>query len=118
MKGVKIIMSKLTFKIELQYFFEDKKVVFHNEICNDGLTTKSISIGNNKVIEKKINDRVLSGECLFNGITCGYTYIYDQEGTTIDFIPTNKNISIDESIDKINKIKKSKEFLKAEMDGL
>ena len=37
MKGVKIMESKLTFKIELQYFLEDKKVIFHNEICNDDI---------------------------------------------------------------------------------
>lgn len=110
--------SKLTFKIELQYFLEDKKVIFHNEICNDGLTTKSISIGNNRVIEKTINDRVLSGECLVDGTTCGYTYIYDQFGTTIDLVQINKNISINESIYRINKIKNSEEFFKAKINGL
>ena len=110
--------SNLTFKIELEYFFKDKKVVFHNEICNNGLATKSTSIGNNKVIEKTINDRVLSGECLLDGITYGYVYVYSQEGITIDLKPINENISINESINKINEVKKSKEFFKAEMDGL
>jgi hypothetical protein len=110
--------GQLTFKIELEYLFENKKVIFHNEICNDGLSTKSISVGNNKVIEKTIKDRVLSGECLIDGITCGYAYVYDQNGTTIALNPTNKNISLNESIDRINKVKKSKEFLKAEINGL
>lgn len=118
MEGVKAMESKLTFKIELQYFLGDKKVVFHDEICNDGLSTKLISVGNNKIIEKTINDRVLSGECLFDGITCGYAYVYDENGTTIDLKQINENISINESVNRINKVKKSKDFFKSEINGL
>lgn len=76
--------SKLKFKIELQYSLESKKIVFYKEICNDGLTTKSISIDNNKVVKKTLNSRILSGECLFEGNICGYSYVYDKEGKTID----------------------------------
>lgn len=110
--------SKLTFKLELQYSLNDEKVIFRNEINNDGLATKTISIGNNKVIEKTINDRVLSGECLYEGVRCGYTYVYDKEGITIDLKQINENISINDSVNKINEVKKSKEFNKVEMDGL
>lgn len=110
--------SKLTFKVELQYFLEDKKVIVYNEICNNGFATNSITIGNNKVIEKTINNRVLSGECLIDGFACGYTYVYDQEGMTIDLKRTNENISLDECINIINNAKKSKEFFKAKVNGL
>lgn len=110
--------SKLTFKIELQYFSENKKVIFYKEICDDGLSTKSISIGDDRIIKKTINERILSEECLLDGITCGYAYVYDEEGKTIDLKRINENISIDESIRIINKTKKSKEFFKVEMDGL
>lgn len=109
--------SKLTFKVELQYFLDNKKVVFSNEICNDGLKTKVISIEKNKVIEKTINNRVLSGECLINGTKCGYTYIYDEDGTTIDLKKINDNISINESVNLITETKKSKDFYKAEING-
>ena len=109
---------KLTCKTELRYFLEDKQVIFHNEICSEGLATNKISIGDTEVSETTIKDRVLSGECSIDGITCGYTYIYNQEGTTIDLKKINENISIDESVSQISKIKNSKDFFKAKIDGL
>lgn len=49
--------SKLTYKIELRYSLDNnKKVIFINEIHSDGLEIQTTSVGNNKIIEKKIKD--------------------------------------------------------------
>lgn len=109
---------KLTYKIELKYFLEDKPVIFRSEICSEGLATNMISIGDTEVIETTIKDRVLSGECSIDGITCGYSYVYNQEGITIDLKKLNENISINDSVNQINKIKSSNNFSKVNFNGI
>lgn len=111
--------SKLTYKIQLQYFLDNnEKVVFYNELHSDGIEIQTISVGNNKVIEKTINGRVWRGECLIDGQLCGYEYIYDVNGITTDLRQVNNNISINESVSLINKLKDSEEFSKAKMAGI
>ena len=110
--------SKLVYKTKLRYFLDNKQVVFYNEFCSDGLATTGISIGNDEIKETTICGRVLSGKCSIDGTTCGYTYVYDEEGTTIDLKPLNENISVTDSVNKIDKVKNSKDFYKARMNGL
>ena len=110
--------SNLIYKMTLQYFLDDKKVIFYNEICSNGLSTNTISIENTKITKKTINNRVLSEECYINNENHGYTYIYDNEGTTVDLKPINENISVDESLCIIKKIKNTEEFIKVQRDGL
>lgn len=110
--------SKLTYKIILEYFLDNKKVIYSSEISNDGLATNTISIGNDKVIETTINGRVLSGESIVNGVKSGYEYIYDAEGVTIDLKQKNSNVSINDSVSLINKLKSSSDFSKAKMNGV
>ena len=45
------MLSKLTFKVKLQYFSEDKKIVFYNEMSSDGFLTTTVSLGNDRVTE-------------------------------------------------------------------
>ena len=112
------MLSKLTYKIVLEYYLDNKKVIFSSEISSDGLATTTISIGDNKVIETTINGRVLSGEVTLNGVTSGYEYVYDKDGITIELNPKNKNISVTESVSLINKLKNSKDFFKVRTDGV
>lgn len=109
---------KLTFKIELRYLFDNKKVVFSNEICNNGIAINIISVGNDKIIEKTINGRILSAECSINGVTCGYDYIYDSKGNTLDLKPKNPSITIRNTLGIINKFKKSQTVFNAKINGL
>jgi anthranilate/para-aminobenzoate synthase component I len=112
------MLSKLTYKIVLEYFLDNKKVIYSNEMSNDGLATITISVGNNKVIETTINGRVLSGESIVNGVKSGYEYVYDTEGVTIDLRQKNSNVSINDSVSLINKLKSSSDFFKAKMNGV
>ena len=111
--------SKLTYKIELQYSLDNnKKVIFINEIHSDGLEIQTTSVGNNKIIEKKIKGRVLSGECLIDGVLYGFEYILDDDQKTIDLKPKNKNISINDSVNTINMLKNSEDFNKVKMSAI
>ena len=83
------MLSKLTYKIVLEYFSDNKKVIYSNEISNDGLATSSISVGSDKISETTINGRVLSGESIVNGVKSGYEYVYDTEGVTIEIKQKN-----------------------------
>ena len=112
------MLSKLTYKIVLEYFLNNKKVIYSNEISNDGLATSSISVGSDKVSETTINGRVLSGESIVNGVKSGYEYVYDTEGVTIDLKQKNSNVSINDSVSLINKLKNSRDFSKAKMNGV
>ena len=48
----------------------------------------------------------------------GYEYIYDTEGVTIDLKQKNSNVSINDSVSLINKLKNSRDFSKAKMNGV
>lgn len=112
------MLSKLTFKVKLQYFSEDKKIVFYNEMSSDGFLTTTVSLGNDRVTEKTINGQVLSGESLLDGEISGYEYIYDEACKVLALNQLNKNISIDESVGRINKLKNRKELSKVRIDGI
>ena len=112
------MLSKLTYKIVLEYFLDNRKVIYSNEISSDGLATSTISVGNDKVSETTISGRVLSGESTYNGVKSGYEYVYDHEGITIDLKQKNSNVSINDSVSSINKLKNSSGFFKAKMDGV
>ena len=107
-----------TFKLQLEYFLNDKKIIFSQEIDSNGLTKTTTIIGSDRVSETTINGRVLSGESTINGITSGYQYIYDNEGVAIDLKAINPDISINDSANAINNFKNSNEFLKVKMNGV
>ena len=112
------MLPQLAFKVKLQYFFNDEKIVFSNETCSNGLLTTTVSVGNKRVTEKSMNGQVLSGESLIDGVISGYEYIYDEHGKVLALNQLNKNISIDESVNRISKLKKENDFSKAKLDGI
>ena len=79
---------------------------------DNGLKVKSIRIGNDSVTEETINGRVLSGR--FDNLDgfCGYKYDY-QNGENL--LNINPNVSINDAVSLINKIKKESDFLTAEL---
>ena len=118
MKGGKKMLPQLTFKVKLQYFFNGEKIVFSNETCSNGLLITTVSLGNERVTEKSMNGQVLSGESLIDVVISGYEYIYDEHGKVLALNQLNKNISIDESVGRINKLKNVKELSKVRIDGI
>lgn len=112
------MLPQLTFKVKLQYFFNGEKIVFSNETCSNGLLTTTVSVGNKRVTEKSMNGQVLSGESLIDGVISGYDYIYDKDGKVLELNKKNENISIDESVNRINKLKNEKYFSKVKIDGI
>lgn len=79
---------------------------------DNGLKVKSIRIGNDSVTEETINGRVLSGR--FDNLDglCGYKYDY-QNGENL--LNINPNVSINDAVSLINRIKKEQDFLIAEL---
>lgn len=112
------MLPQLTFKVKLQYFLNGEKIVFSNETCSNGLLTTTVSVGNKRVTEKSMNGQVLSGESLIDGVISGYDYIYDKDGKVLELNKKNENISIDESVNRINKLKNEKYFSKVKIDGI
>ena len=82
------------------------------KFCDNGLKVKSVSVGNDQVTEETINGRVLSGR--FDSLEgyCGYRYDY-QNGETL--LNINPDVSINDAVFLINKIKRGAEFLTAEL---
>ena len=79
---------------------------------DNGLKVKSIRIGKDCITEETINGRVLSGKFdNLNGV-CGYRFDYRNGENLINI---NPNVSINDAVSLINRIKKEQDFLMAEL---
>lgn len=80
--------------------------------CDDGLKCKTVRVGNDCVTEETINGRVLSGRLDNLDGFCGYRYDY-QDGENL--LNINPNVSINDAVSLINKVKRKSDFLAAEL---
>lgn len=79
---------------------------------DNGLKVKSIRIGMDCITEETISGRVLSGKFdNLNGV-CGYRFDYRNGENLINI---NPNVSINDAVSLINRIKKEQDFLMAEL---
>lgn len=109
-------MSDLTYVIQVDYINDsNEKVSVSRTIYDTGLEVNSISVNGICVVEETINGRVLSGSYISKELECGYRYNYDVDTVDEYLVTTNKDLSLNDTVNLINKTKMKQEFLFAKL---
>ena len=104
-------MKELTYIIQIDYINDfNEKVSVSRTIYDTGLVVNSISVNNICVVEETINRRILSGSYISEELECGYRYNYDAVTSDEYLFTINKELSLNETVNLINKTKMKQEF--------
>ena len=106
----------LKHKTSLDYIDRDRKKVFVSRtLTNSGLDILDITIGCSRVIRTFEHGQILSTEAIINGVRYGFKFIYDENRLTKDIVVFNPKFSLNENIEKVDKLRNSTEFFNASM---
>ena len=106
-------INNLIYTLEINFVNnEGVKSSISVKFCDDGLKVKSVKIGDVCITEETINGRVLSGRLDNLDGYCGYRYDY-QNGENL--LNINPDVSINDAVYLINKMKMESGFLTAEL---
>ena len=106
-------INNLIYTLEINFVNnEGVKSSISVKFCDDGLKVKSVKVGDVCITEETINGRVLSGK--FDNLDgyCGYRYDYQNDENLLNI---NPDVSINDAVYLINKMKMESGFLTAEL---
>lgn len=108
-------INNLVYFIQINYVNESGlNVSICRKMDDEGLEMNSIQVGDVCVSEETINGRILSGRYDSSKSSCGYKYNYEKQDDEY-LVSINKDISLNEAVNLINKTKMSSAFLNAKM---
>lgn len=108
-------INDLTYELKINYINNNGlNVSMSTTVNDDGLEINSVKIGNVCITEETINGRVLSGRYDENNAFCGYKYNYEKNDAEY-LVSINPEISINDAVTLINKVKMSPEYLSTRM---
>jgi hypothetical protein len=106
-----MVMSNLIYSVQVDFINDSgEKVSVVRTMYDTGLESNSIKVGDVCVIEETINGRVLSGTYRSSELECGYRYNYESENLEDYLVCTNSDVSLNKTVDLINKTKMKHEF--------
>lgn len=104
-------MKDLTYSIQVDFINDFGEAVSVGRVIYDtGLERNYICVNNICVVEETINGRVLSGSYISKELECGYRYNYDADTVDDYLVTTNKELSLNDTVNLINKTKMKQEF--------
>ena len=108
-------INDLTYELKINYINNNGvNVSMSTTVNDDGLEINSVKIGNVCITEETINGRVLSGRYDENNAFCGYKYNYEKNDAEY-LVSINPEISINDAVTLINKVKMTPEYLSTRM---